>query len=297
MKNILIIGGDSFIASKFYETHKNDFNISVISRIDSGKVSELIVEDLFSIDSSCFSCIDTVINFAAIVHRPDIKEKSIYDRINFELPLSLAHKAKEKGVKHFIQLSTIAVYGNVDFISSSSPENPVNFYGESKLKADHGLEKMQDSDFIVSSIRPPMVYGGGLAPGNMLKLINASLKGIPMPFGGVNNKRDFINVANLVEALNTVVLNTISGVVIPTDKQSISTEEIVKLVGTNTNKKVRVISIPKFCLRIASKLFSTIYNKVYGSLLVECNLCDQYYKPKFKIENGIKDMVDAIQKQ
>ena len=297
MKNILIIGGDSFIATKFFDTHKSEFNISVISRIDSGKCGELIIEDLFSVDSTCFSGTDTVINFAAIVHRPDIKEKSIYDRINYELPLSLANKAKAEGVKHFIQLSTIAVYGNVDFINSSSLENPVNFYGESKLKADHGLAKMQDSNFIVSSIRPPMVYGGGLAPGNMLKLIKASLKGIPLPFGGVNNKRDFINVANLVEALNSVVLHSIAGIILPTDKQSISTEEIVKLVGANTNNKVRVIAIPKFCLQIASKLFSTIYNKVFGSLLVECNLSDQYYKPKFKIENGIKDMVDAIQKQ
>ena len=79
----------------------------------------------------------------------------------------LAQKAKQAGVRQFVQMSTIAVFGSASRISATTPEKPQTYYGSSKLKADKELVAMSDREFRTAIIRPPMAYGGGMAPGNM----------------------------------------------------------------------------------------------------------------------------------
>jgi UDP-glucose 4-epimerase len=210
------------------------------------------------------------------------------------LPIHLAKEAKKAGVKHFIQMSTIAVYANVNDINVNTAEIPGNIYGQTKLAADKALLALQNDNFKVSIIRPPMVYGGGSAPGNMQKLVKASLKGFPMPFKGVNNARDFIHVSNLVQALNIVVANTINGVVIPTDNNPVSTEEIINLIKLYSSKRVYQFAIPKLAHALVKKLVPSIYTKVFGDLRVKCNMPD-IYQPKYGIAEGIKEMVEVFE--
>lgn len=293
MPNICIIGSDSFIATQFYNSINSKDAVKLFSRQSSGKTNE-IVKDLFSITLEDFNDSEVVINFAAIVHQPKLNDEQLYAKINTDLPFHLAMEAKKAGVKHFIQMSTIAVYGSVASINEKSIEQPNNLYGASKLAADNALLAMQDEDFNVSNIRPPMVYGGGKAPGNLLKLIQFAQKGIPLPFKGVNNARDFIHVLNLVQALNSVIENRLYGVIIPTDKNPVSTETIINLIKKYSSKKVRQIAIPHFVHSIIKSLIPSIYNKVFGNLKVECNLPSVIYKPKFTLEDGIREMMKAL---
>lgn len=291
MSNITIIGSDSFIASNFILTNQERFSIKLFSRIESGKIGEIIKPDLFEISQLDFNNCDYVLNFAAIVHQPGLKDNSLYEKINTKLPIHLANEAKKAGVKHFIQMSTIAIYGNTSNININTPENPVNIYGQTKLIADKNLLALQDETFKVSIIRPPMVYGGGNAPGNMMKLIKFAQKGLPLPFKGVKNSRDFIHVQNLVQALNIVIDNSIKGIVIPTDKKPVSTEKILIFVKKYSRTRVRLIKVPMFIILLLKKIKPELYNKVFGSLNVSCNLADNIYKPSLFIEDGIKEMI------
>lgn len=292
MNNISIIGSDSFIASKLYDAIKKDIVVTSFAIKSSGKSSEKVI-DLFSITEEDFKGSDVVINFAAIVHQPKLKDDALYQRVNTELPIHLAVEAKKAGVKHFIQISTIAVYGDVDKISVDSIEIPTNIYGQTKLNADLALLDLQDLSFGVTIVRPPMVYGGGKAPGNLLNLINAAFKGIPMPFKGVSNKRDFIHVDNLVLALISIVNNEIFGIVIPTDRKAVSSYELVKIIKKYSSKKVIVIKIPGIIRKLINIVNPNIYKKVFGSLEVECNLDEQVYKPIKSIEIGIQEMLNS----
>jgi UDP-glucose 4-epimerase len=294
MKKIAIVGSDSFIAMHFYNEIAEKQNIKLFSRISSLKQNE-IVKDLFQISSSDLDGIEVVLNFAAIVHQPKIADEHLYKKVNTELPIHLANEAIKAGVKHYIQMSTIAVYGDVSKININTPENPLNLYGISKLNADNELIKMQNENFKVTIIRPPMVYGGGLAPGNMQKLIRFAQKGIPLPFKGINNLRDFIHVRNLVQALNCVTENNLVGVIIPTDQDPVSTSKILTVAKTYSSSKIRQIAIPKFMLALLRIVLKRIYNKLYGNLLVECNLSQEIYLPKYTIEDGIREMVKAIE--
>ncbi|OFX22964.1 MAG: hypothetical protein A2041_00395 [Bacteroidetes bacterium GWA2_31_9b] len=292
MSDIAIIGSDSFIASNFILKNEKNFSLRLFSRKSSGKNDEIILKNLFNITEGHLKDCKCLINFTAIVHKPEIKDKTIYEDINVKLPVHLANVAKKAGIRLFIQMSTIAVYEETEYISEKTNENPSTIYGRSKLKADNQLLKFQDKDFIISIVRPPMVYGGGIAPGNMMKLINAAQRGFPMPFKGIKNERDFINVRNLILALNTIIENGICGIIIPTDKKAISTEEIINYVRKYSNSRVRIIKVPIFILSIIRKFKPDIYNKVFGSLKVTSNIPDTLYKPIFTLEDGIKEMVN-----
>lgn len=293
MKNILVIGGDSFIAKKFIDEFKSIFCIKTISRVLTEHNNEKVLENLFELEIDSFNEIDVVINFAAIVHQPQIKDEVIYDKINFELPVFIAKMAKSAEVKHFIQMSTIAVYGDVNNITDASEPSPLSFYGKSKLKADIALRELETDDFIVSSIRPPMVYGGGAAPGNMMKLLKFTLKGYYMPFKGINNNRDFINVNNLLICFAAVINNSIGGIVLPTDRHAVSTEDIIRSISKSNGITSRLIHPPMIFLRFLNLLKPSLYSKVFGSLTVECNLNESIYSPSYSLNDGIKEMLEA----
>jgi len=293
----MIIGGDSYIASSFYLLKKDKYDFIIFSRVSTGKRNEYIVSDFCEIESQFFSKSDIVINFAAIVHRSDIADESLYNLINYKLPVFLAEESKNEGVSQFIQMSTIAVYGDANFIDHMTPERPINYYGKSKLLADKELLSIKKNNFYVSCIRPPMVYGGVNTPGNMMSLTNAALKGIPMPFKNTSNKRDFINVFNLVDCIDSVIQNKINGIVIPTDRNPVSTRRIIEIVKEESGKKILLFSLPKFIHFLVKRIFPSKYNKVFGSLLVECNIGEEYYNPKYNLRDGLKSMIEVLEKK
>ena len=68
-----------------------------------------------------FSRYDAIYHVAAIVHQKEKKEnESLYYEINRDLTYELAVKAKSEGVKSFVFLSTMAVYGLIGKIGSSN---------------------------------------------------------------------------------------------------------------------------------------------------------------------------------
>lgn len=294
MKKIAIIGSDSFIAGKFINSYINKYSLKLFARKPSSTINEILFPDFRDIKSGDLEGVDVVINFAAIVHQPNVKDKSIYIRVNKELPIHLATQSKKAGVKHFIQMSTIAVYGRTDSINENTEENPVNFYGHSKLMADKALLLMEQDNFKISVVRAPMVYGGGLAPGNMQRLIKLALKGFPLPFKGINNKRDFIHVHNLVLALNSIINQEICKVILPTDKNPVSTEQVLSIIKMYSSKKVRLVPISAFLLYFIKNILPSMYEKLYGNLLVSCTLDDMHYKPRYTIHDGIREMIIAI---
>ena len=64
-------------------------------------------------------------------------------------------KAKKSGVKQFIFMSSAIVYGDsapigkMKMITKDTPFKPANCYGDSKVKAERGLKKLEDENFKV----------------------------------------------------------------------------------------------------------------------------------------------------
>jgi UDP-glucose 4-epimerase len=294
--SITIVGSDSFIAKHLiHSLIEKKENLNLYGRKHSDFYNEHVVDNFFKITSNEFEGSKFVINFAAIVHQLSQKNTELYRKINTELPIYLAKEAKKAGVSNFVQLSSIAVYGQTNHIDENSIEKPETIYGKSKLEADKKLLNLQDSNFKVTIIRPPMVYGGGNAPGNMINLIRFARKGVPLPFKNVNNKRDFIHVKNLVNAIEVIHKYDITGILHPTDKNSVSTDAILGLIKKYSSKKVRYFTVPEIFKSLLRKINPQIYNKLFGSLTVSCNLPTKLYSPPYRFDEGIKEMLDYLE--
>ena len=154
-KKILITGVNSYVGNSFAELYANDFDVTKIS---------LRNHDWKSLN---FSQYDAVLHVSAIVHNCEVANEQRYFDINTNLSIKLANKAKNDGVRQFVFLSTMAVYGEEGsltkyiLINKNTKTNPKTFYGDSKLQAEVGLKTLECSDFNVAIIGPPMVYGEG----------------------------------------------------------------------------------------------------------------------------------------
>ena len=153
-KKILITGKNSYIGHSFIEyCKKNDVDF---------EIDELDVHgDEWK--NHDFSYYDTVFHVAGIAHNSsNSKLEDLYYEVNRDLTIAIAEKAKNDGVKQFIFMSSIIVYGTKnEFIDADTEPDPDNFYGDSKLQAEEGILRLQDNIFNVVIIRPPMIYGKG----------------------------------------------------------------------------------------------------------------------------------------
>ena len=208
-----------------------------------------------------FTDVDVVVHCAAIVHKKEAKFAILYDKVNYELTVDIAEKAKKKGVKQFIFMSTMAVYGKSEGeINGNTPLQPKTLYGESKLKAEKALEKIADENFKVSIIRPPMVYGRS-CPGNYKKLRMLALK-LPV-FPLVENKRSFIYVENLAYFVWNTISEGKEGIFMPMDSNTESTDTMSKYICSVNNKEIK---FSPFLGKMVKKIPLNSLKKAFGSL-------------------------------
>jgi nucleoside-diphosphate-sugar epimerase len=288
LNRILITGTNSFVGTNFRRFSK-------YSDIDEVSLLETKPENID------FKGYDVVLHLAAIVHQSKKISEEKYFSINRDLCLKVAEQAKKGKVKHFIFLSTLKVYG--DFASGNEIWNedsiciPGDSYGKSKLEAEIGLRKLENSDFTVSILRTALVYGEGVRA-NMSSLIKLVEKVPVLPFKNVSNKRSFTYIENLVGFIDQVILKKSSGVFIAMDDKSISTTELLNLISKYLGKRTILFRLPKFIIRLGKKIIPHFFDRLYGSLDIDNTktLKELDFKPPFTTEEGIMKMIFAYKK-
>lgn len=259
---LLVTGAGSYIGSKVSEY--------ILQKETDWTVYQLDVQsdDWKKFD---FSCYDAVFHVAGLAHRkitPDIEP--LYYKVNRDLALSIAKKAKSDGIRHFIFMSSMSVYSDdLTYVDKDSPTKPDNAYGKSKLQAEVVINELADQDFIVSIIRPPMIYGKG-CKGNYNSLRSIALK-YPF-FPKVNNKRSMLYIDNLSEFIYVLVKNPQKGVFFPQNKELVNTTEWVQYIAEEHGKKVYASVVLGWFARLGKHFpgIKTYCIKAFG---------DSYYDP------------------
>lgn len=260
MQKIVILGGNSYIAKAFIERYYDRFDMKVIKR-------DSVLKDYFDLKREDLLGFDTVINFTAIVHQKKASE-ALHERYNFSLVKYLADLAKEAEVSHFVHFSTIAVYGDVSYIDSKTPTKPTTPYGRYKLEADSYLSTLDHSDFIVTLIRPPVVYGKD-APGNMKQLWRLVNRGYPLPLAYRDNHRTILCIDNLLIALKRILDKKASGIFLLKDKESPSIGELVGYMQLMSIGKERMIKMPHLLYDLLLKSRIGVFRKLFGNLEID----------------------------
>lgn len=262
MKRILITGANSYIGTSF-ENWMKQYDGYVIDTVDTidGKWKQ-----------ADFSKYDTVFHVAGLAHadpRPEMRD--MYYKVNTDLAVETAEYAKKQGVKQFIFMSSIIVYGsNNSYIDKNTVPTPKNFYGDSKLQADIRLHKLQSDSFNVVSIRPPMIYGNG-SKGNYPRLSKLAKK-TPV-FPSVKNKRSMLHIDNLCEFIRLMIENNEHGIFYPQNKEYVNTAELVMTIAEINGKKICMIPLFNPLLKVLAGKVTT-FNKMFGDLVYDKSMSD-----------------------
>lgn len=259
MLNLLITGASSFIGGAVQAHLKDSADIRTTAVSVRGN-------DWRSMD---FSGFDSILHTAGIAHiSPDPSLSEQYDAVNHCLTVALAQKAKAEGVKQFIFLSSMIVFGEASpagvrkTITAETRPAPVNAYGQSKLDAENDLRALEDDTFRVAILRPPMVYGPGCR-GNYNTLVKLARK-LPI-FPKFDNHRSMIYVENLAELIRLIVLRGDRGTFQPQDAFDQSVTAIVEQICAAHHKHMCFTSVFNPLVRLAGR--GGIVRRAFGDMV------------------------------
>lgn len=280
-KRILITGQGSYVGTSLINWLKQwpeQYDVNEIS---------VRGDDWKKVD---FGQYDSILHVAGIAHvSTDPKMEEQYYKVNRDLTIEVARHAKLHGVKQFVFMSSIIVYGDSSeekrVIDRNTVPQPSNFYGNSKLQAENGLKEFESDSFKVVIIRPPMIYGKN-SKGNYPKLVK-SVKYLPV-FPDFNNERSMLHIDNLSEFLRLMIENEERGLFFPQNSEYVRTSEMVQAIAEAQNNKIKLSKAFNIFLKLGISKVTTI-NKVFGNLIYDKNMSS--YKEKYQIVN-MKDSVE-----
>lgn len=232
-----------------------------------------------------YSSYDVIIHVAGIVHRKDITDAAIYKNVNIDLPYEIARLAKSQGVKQFIFLSTMAVYGigkklKKNVIDADTPINPIGFYAKSKFEAECLLKPLSDENFKVVVVRPPNVYGKGCKGGyisGFTKIVRM-LPVIPVAYSNV--RQSMIYIDNLCEFVYLLIDQNKEGVYMPQDGVVPSANDLMvaisKGIGKNSHQS-KILGLTAYLLS-----FTPLVKKAYGGIAYNEQMTD-YFDSKYQV--------------
>ncbi len=280
MKKVLITGANSYIGTSFEkyvtEHYKDYLSIDTVDMIDG------------SWRDKDFSAYDVVYHVAGIAHadvgKVTEEVKARYYAVNTDLAIETARKAKAEGVRQFVFMSSAIIYGDSapcgkpKMITGETPPAPSNFYGDSKLQADLGIQKLADHNFLTCILRPPMIYGKG-SKGNY-PVLSKMAKKLPV-FPDYYNQRSMLYIENLCEFLAQVMIRGESGVFFPQNAEYVQTSEMVRMIAEVRGHKIQISKGWNWLVKLAGIIpgkSRKLANKAFGNLTYDQSMSKYWLK-------------------
>ena len=145
---------------------------------------------------------DWIFNFAAIHREPGHTFREYFDT-NLPGARNVCEYAKLSGCTNLLFTSSIAVYGDIVTPTDETAKTyPDTGYGISKLCAELVHETWQTGDprHRLIIVRPGVVYGPG-DPGNILRMIRATQKGIFVMPGDGSVRKSYAYIYGLLDSM------------------------------------------------------------------------------------------------
>ena len=255
---ILITGANSFVGSsveRWLLREPEKYEIDTVG--DNWRKADL-------------SLYDAVFHVAGLAHvDPKPEMAPLYYKVNCDLALEIARAAREAGVGQFIFMSSMIVFHASKSLKGTAitPETepaPNDFYGDSKLRAEIGLRKLETPDFKVAVLRPCMIYGPG-NKGNFPRL--ARLAARTPVFPAWHNRRSMLYIDNLSEFVRQALDRRLSGTFHLQNREYADTVELVRALGRQANHSIFISRLFNPLVRVAAPFLKPV-SKMFA---------DQYY--------------------
>lgn len=255
MKRVLITGEHGTIARRLgtFLTEKNgEYEVSFLSVRDGGW------------RNAALSGYDAVVHAAALVHQKETAENApLYARVNRDLTVDLAEKARAEGVGQFVFLSTGGVYGLTEgVITKDTVPRPATNYARTKLEAEEALVSMSREGFAVAILRPLMVYGKG-CKGNYRTL--EKLARIAPALPAYENRRSLVSADTLCARMEEVIRRREEGIFFPREREDVCTCRLIQQIAAERGRRLRrtrllnpAVGLLRSCTSAGKKAFGDL---------------------------------------
>lgn len=268
--------------------------------------------------------VNCVVHLAANVH---IMKKTPFDslttihKVNVKGSEHLAREAASANVKRFVYMSSVKVNGEgteaggqksevryrkaqlkMAFSENDNPE-PRDAYGISKWEAEQVLQEIaEETGMEIVILRSPLVYGPNVKA-NFLRLLKVVDYGIPLPLASIKNRRSFIYLENLIDAVVTCIIDSkASGqTYFVSDGEDVSTPELVRRISSALGKPTRLFPFPPILLKMAGIITgkSVAIDRLLRSLTIDCSKIrrELEWQAPFSMDQGLKETAEWYNKQ
>ncbi len=234
---------------------------------------------------------DAVLHLAARVH---VMRESAAD------PLAAFRAVNVEGTRRLAQAAADARVPRIVLVSSIKAAEADDPYGQSKLEAEQAVREVGERrgvEWVV--VRPPLVHGPGVG-GNLRRLMGLIRRGVPLPFGGVQNRRSLVGVENLAGLLLQCATapQAVGRTLLVADQPPVSTPDLIRMLAASMGRPARLWSVPTGMLEVLGRLAgrSEEVGRLVGSLEVDDSMTRALlgWAPLRTLEEGIGAMARAF---
>jgi nucleoside-diphosphate-sugar epimerase len=243
---------------------------------------------------------DALVHLAAVAHRRVTDHNSYLaelQRVNVDATVRLYEASRSCGMKRFVFVSSLAAVTSrsAGLIDGTTPAQPSTPYGRSKLNAEQALIELKGKGREGTSLtvlRPPVIYGRG-NPGNMDRIFKLIRSGLPLPLESLRNRRSFLYVGNLCDAVHKCLLSPmpIDGTYFVSDRCDLSTPELIRTAAAAMGHPARLLPFPASLWSVVARLQPDgPIAKLVGSLYLDVAPLTRAlrWSPPFTPEQGLR---------
>jgi nucleoside-diphosphate-sugar epimerase len=301
-RRVLVTGASGFIGKTLVTAlAKQGVAVRAAARnpdaiIATSEVERVVMPDLAAPAdwSDLLEGMSDVVHLAGIAHAPGVLPDDVYHRINAEAVGALAEQAKGK-IERFVFMSSVRAQAGLSAdhaITEQDAPQPTDAYGRAKLEAERLVE---ESGVSYTILRPAVVYGRGVK-GNIAALATIAKTPMPLPFGGLDNRRSLLALDNLVTAVSHVLEAEAAKneTFLVADEAPISVADLVAAMREGLGRPPHLVKVPEGAVKRLLKSFGreADWERVAGSFVVDVSkLMATGWTPQVETHAGIARMM------
>ncbi|HEY0150731.1 MAG TPA: NAD-dependent epimerase/dehydratase family protein [Longimicrobium sp.] len=251
--------------------------------------------------------VDAVVHLAARTHILRDSARDPLERfraVNVEGTRVLLREALDAGATRFVYASSVKAVGegSAECWTGDVTARPADAYGISKMEAEE-VVRDEAAGIHAPILRLPLLYGAGVRA-NMLRLFRTIDRGVPMPVGGIHNRRSLGYAGNVVAAIETVLTAPAArrATLFVSDDDDVSTPELVRRIAAALGVSARIVPCPRAIARLAARAGDVVsravpvpfttgaLERLTGSLCVDVGaLRGLGWAPRYTMAEGMAD--------
>ena len=315
VNNVFITGAAGFLGSTIVaQAVASGLSVTATDRFESAKISGVPFTSADILDpislSKIFEGSDCVCHVAGLAHVFNKSEAltAPFHAVNVTGTDNVVHAAVRAGVRHFILISSVSVYGpyTVGLFDENTPCHPVGSYAVSKFNSElRSIKIAREAGIPLTIMRLATLYGED-DPGNICHLVRALDKGRFIWIGNGSNRKSLLYKEDAARACLAVMAQPASGINIYNVSAPPHTmQEIVDTIAKGLGKNPLSIRIPgalalnmtNFISKLSNQRFAGLHTMIQKWLAEDVYNTNRFeeaygFQTKTSLEDGLKREVD-----